>query len=65
MQFIGHQIAGRVQIDHESIQKEYEIFFTGQAFELKQKLKSGSIGSVQAKVLLGQIFQVLYFAAFS
>ena len=65
VQFIGHQIAGRVQINHETIQKEYEIFFTGQASELKQKLKSGSIGSVQAKVMLSQIFQVSCFASFN
>ena len=61
VQFIGHQVAGRVQINHETIQKDYEIFFTGQAFDLKQRLKSGSIGSViKAKVMLSQIFQVLY-----
>ena len=63
VQFIGHQILGKVQINHKTIHKEFESFFTGQAVDLKQKLRSGSIGSVQAKVMLSQIFQVLYFAA--
>ena len=65
MQLIGHQIAGRVQINHESIQKQYETFFTGQAFELKQRLRSGSIRSVQAKVMLSQIFQVQLYKNFA
>ena len=64
MQLIGHQIAGRVQINHESIHKQYETFFTGQASELKQRLRSGSIRLVQARVMLSQIFQVQLYKIF-
>ena len=45
-------------MSHEDVQLMFESFFGGQAANVKSVLKR-KLGSIQARVLLNQIFQVV------
>lgn len=47
-------------MNHEEVQLFFESFFGGQAANIKSVLKT-KLGSVQTRVLLNQIFQVVMY----
>ena len=57
---IGHQVVGSSSRSHEDIQLMYSRFFGGETASVKKLLKE-HLGSIRARKMLSQIFQVLYF----
>ena len=57
MQAIGHQVVGSEDKSHEDVKLMYERFFGGEAVRVKRVLKK-QMGSIQARALLHQTFQV-------
>ena len=57
---ISHQVVGSINATHEDIQLMYARFFGGEAASVKKLLKE-QLGSIRARKMLSQIFQVYYF----
>ena len=57
---IGHQVVGSSNWSHEDIQLMYSRFFGGETASIKMLLKE-HFGSIRARKMLSQTFQVLYF----
>ena len=57
---IGHQVVGSSNRSHEDVQMMYNKFFGGETASVKMLLKE-KLGSIRARKMLSQIFQVYYF----
>lgn len=57
MQVIGHQVVGSEDKSHEDVKLMYEKYFGGEAVKVKRALKE-ELGSIKARQVLSQIFQV-------
>ena len=60
LQAIGHQVVGSGNASHEDVQMMYNKFFGGETASIKTLLKA-KLGSIGARRILSQIFQVYYF----
>ena len=57
---VGHQVVGSSDKSHEDVQMMYNKFFGGETASIKTLLKV-KLGSIGARRMLSQIFQVYYF----
>lgn len=60
MKAVGHQVVGSGSASHEDIHMMYARFFGGESARVKKLLKE-PLGSIRARKMLSQIFQVYYF----
>ena len=60
MKAAGHQVVGSGSASHEDVQMMYARFFGGESARVKKLLKE-PLGSISARKILSQIFQVYYF----
>ena len=57
MKAAGHQVVGSGSASHEDVQMMYARFFGGESARVKKLLKE-PLGSIRARKMLSQIFQV-------
>ena len=60
MKAVGHQVVGSGSASHEDVQMMYARFFGGESAHVKKLLKE-PLGSIRARKMLSQIFQVYHF----